>query len=47
MEWRADQDCGREAAIHSGLESALGVAVGMLGRRLQKQFTFRGHEVKS
>ena len=29
MEWRADQDGGREAAIHSGLESALGVAVGM------------------
>jgi hypothetical protein len=30
MVWRADQDGGREAAIHSGLESALGVAVGML-----------------
>jgi hypothetical protein len=24
MVWRADQDSGREAAIHSGLDSALG-----------------------
>jgi hypothetical protein len=29
MVWRADQQGGREAAIHSGLESALGVTVGM------------------